>query len=122
MNHRIQAEQKAKRVEREEKLKTQKEQAKKKAEAKTRVQDKEQGSEEAPQSTTTTKSGLPELLPMDILESVAQMEDSQEPSGAQGSSRKHMRPEDFALIELEAELKAAALKRKKDEKTQKNVG
>lgn len=130
---RIQSEQKAKRVEREEKLKTQKEQAKKRAEAKAKrlVQNKEvdkeqEREEEAPKPTT--KSGLPELLPMDILESVAQMEDSQKPSGAQGSletsdrRKKHLRPEDFALMELEAELKAAAQKRKKVEKTQRNVG
>lgn len=36
--------------------------------------------------------------------------------------RKHMRPEDFALMELEAELKAEAAKRKRTEKKQKNVG
>ena len=33
-----------------------------------------------------------------------------------------MRPEDFALMELEAELKAEAVKRKRTEKKQKNIG
>ncbi len=65
------------------------------------------------------------MLPMDILESVATMDDQD--SNASGSvlnekKRKHMRPEDFALMELEAELRAEAQKRKKAEKTQKNVG
>ncbi|KAF9187056.1 hypothetical protein BGZ51_001577 [Haplosporangium sp. Z 767] len=120
----IQAEQKAKRIGREQTIKAQKEQSKKK----TIVAQKEEEVPTEPstsESTSTTKSGLPTMLPMDILESVAEM-DGQE-STAQGSNtndkkRKHMRPEDFALMELEAELKAEAQKRKKSEKTQKNVG
>ncbi|KAF9953678.1 hypothetical protein BGZ65_004523 [Modicella reniformis] len=126
----IQAEQKAKRIEREEKLKVQKEQARMKTEAKAKVQEKEAdeklGDEEEPKPTT--KSGLPEVLPMDILESVVQMEDSQKSSDARGSlqtgtgKKKHMRPEDFALMKLEEELKAVAQRRKKEEKTQKNIG
>ncbi|KAF9389930.1 hypothetical protein CPB97_010340 [Podila verticillata] len=115
----VQAEQKAKRVERDQKLKEQKEQSKSK---KTKV---EPSPEEVESASTekTTRSGLPALLPMDILESVAEM-DGQEGinKGADSKKRKHMRPEDFALMELEAELKAEAAKRKKAEKTQKNVG
>lgn len=61
---------------------------------------------------------------MDILESVAEMDGQESTNNKEGESkkRKHMRPEDFALMELEAELKAEAAKRKKVEKTQKNVG
>lgn len=61
---------------------------------------------------------------MDILESVAEMDGQEGANNKEGESkkRKHMRPEDFALMELEAELKAEAAKRKKAEKTQKNVG
>lgn len=100
-------------------MKEQKEQSKSK---KTKV---EPSPEEVESASTekTTRSGLPALLPMDILESVAEM-DGQEGinKGADSKKRKHMRPEDFALMELEAELKAEAAKRKKAEKTQKNVG
>lgn len=101
-------------------MKEQKEQSKSK---KTKV---ESSPEEVESASTekTTRSGLPALLPMDILESVAEM-DGQEGTnnmGADSKKRKHMRPEDFALMELEAELKAEAAKRKKAEKTQKNVG
>ncbi|KAF8939775.1 hypothetical protein EDD21DRAFT_403471 [Dissophora ornata] len=126
----VQAEQKAKRVEREEKLKAQKDQSKKKEQPKkTQAKASEPTQEIQDEETkSTTRSGLPTMLPMDILESVAQMEHDQSSSGAQGSlttndkKRKHMRPEDFALMELEAELKAEAQKRKKAQKTQKNVG
>ncbi|KAG0315601.1 hypothetical protein BGZ99_007354 [Dissophora globulifera] len=122
----VQAEQKAKRVEREEKLKTQKEQSKKKPKTTTTATATKQPSdaETSETSTTTTRSGLPVMLPMDILESVAQMEASapQESATTNDKKRKHMRPEDFALMELEAELRAEAQKRKKAEKTQKNVG
>ncbi|KAF9967738.1 hypothetical protein BGZ70_008399 [Mortierella alpina] len=121
----VQAEQKAKRVEREQKLKEQKDSSKKKT---VKVQDsaKPKVDESAAVSEpTTTRSGLPTMLPMDILESVATMDDQE--SNAPGTvsnekKRKHMRPEDFALMELEAELRAEAQKRKKTEKTQKNVG
>ncbi|KAF9923542.1 hypothetical protein FBU30_006413 [Linnemannia zychae] len=116
----IQAEQKAKRVEREQKLKEQKEQSKAKKKA---------AEPAAPtsvsESTAGKPSALPTMLPMDILESVAEM-DNQKSKNKEATTndkkRKHMRPEDFALMELEAELKAAALKRKKTEKKQKNVG
>ncbi|KAF9202107.1 hypothetical protein BGZ49_007684 [Haplosporangium sp. Z 27] len=115
----IQAEQKAKRVEREEKLKAQKEQSKKKAQKVESIIE----SKDAP-TQSTTKSGLPTMLPMDLLESVANMENESESPAPKTNDkkRKHMRPEDFALMELEAELKAEAQKRKKTEKTQKNVG
>ncbi|KAG9324428.1 hypothetical protein KVV02_004448 [Mortierella alpina] len=122
----VQAEQKAKRVEREQKLKEQKDLSKKKV---VKVQDsarsKTDDNAAADQEPATTRSGLPTMLPMDILESVATMDDQE--SNAPGSvlnekKRKHMRPEDFALMELEAELRAEAQKRKKAEKTQKNVG
>ncbi|KAF9292638.1 hypothetical protein BGZ68_000042 [Mortierella alpina] len=121
----VQAEQKAKRVEREQKLKEQKDLSKKKV---VKAQDStksEAGEDAADKEPTTTRSGLPTMLPMDILESVATMDDQE--SNAPGSvlnekKRKHMRPEDFALMELEAELRAEAQKRKKAEKTQKNVG
>lgn len=113
-------------------MKAQKEQAKKKTEAKattkTKATEADEKQEHEGEAKSTTKSGLPEMLPMDILESVAQMEDSEESSSAGGSQlvnggkKKHMRPEDFALMELEAELKAATQTRKKAEKTQKNVG
>ncbi|KAG0337661.1 hypothetical protein BG000_005145 [Podila horticola] len=116
----VQAEQKTKRVEREQKLKEQKEQSKsKKTKSEPSPQEVESVSTEK-----TTRSGLPALLPMDILESVAEMDGQESTSNKEGESkkRKHMRPEDFALMELEAELKAEAAKRKKVEKTQKNVG
>ncbi|KAG0370672.1 hypothetical protein BC939DRAFT_459720 [Gamsiella multidivaricata] len=119
----VQAEQKAKRVERETKLKAQKELSKKKTSVKAQEPKKNKDGEES----KTTKSGLPTMLPMDILESVVQM-DAQGSSSTQGSlkandkKRKHMRPEDFALMELEAELKAETQKRKKAEKIQRNVG
>ncbi|CAO3571142.1 unnamed protein product [Mortierella alpina] len=121
----VQAEQRAKRVEREQKLKEQKDQSKKKT---LKVQDsgKSKADESAADSEpTTTRSGLPTMLPMDILESVATMDDQESSAPGAGSNekkRKHMRPEDFALLELEAELRAEAQKRKKTEKTQKNVG
>jgi hypothetical protein len=127
--YRVQAEQKAKRIEREEKLKAQKEQSKSKKAKSTSQKSKEEVAEKEGQKSkasaaTTTKSGLPMMLPMDILESVAQMEgvDTQGSLMAGDKKRKHMRPEDFALMELEAELKAETQKRKKLEKTQKNVG
>ncbi|KAI1317107.1 hypothetical protein EDD11_008994 [Mortierella claussenii] len=124
----VQAEQKAKRMEREEKLRAQKEQAKKKApSSKTSVAHQSSASSASPStsatSESTTRSGLPTMLPMDILESVAEMDSTPASSPATNDKkRKHMRPEDFALMELEAELKAEAAKRKKAEKTQKNVG
>ncbi|KAF9432033.1 hypothetical protein BGZ76_011387 [Entomortierella beljakovae] len=125
----VQAEQKAKRVEREEKLKEQK--AKKEAKQKTqvakvptpKVNEVVAEGKESPDSTIT-RSGLPTMLPMDLLESVAKLDESSISSGSSTNDkkRKHMRPEDFALMELEAELRAETLKRKKAEKTQKNVG
>ncbi|KAF9574504.1 hypothetical protein EC968_006309 [Mortierella alpina] len=122
----VQAEQKAKRVEREQKLKEQKDLSKKKI-VKSQDLVKSGAADEnvEDQEPTTTRSGLPTMLPMDILESVATMDDQE--SNAPGSDvnekkRKHMRPEDFALMELEAELRAEAQKRKKAEKTQKNIG
>ncbi|KAF9086714.1 hypothetical protein BGX23_008633 [Mortierella sp. AD031] len=117
----VQAEQKAKRVEREQKLKEQKDQSKAKKKAKAPVPAVAQ--EVAAPPASTTKSGLPTMLPMDILESVAEMDDSASSNNkTNDKKRKHMRPEDFALMELEAELRAEALKRKKAEKKQKNVG
>ncbi|KAF9990300.1 hypothetical protein BGZ75_002614 [Mortierella antarctica] len=122
----VQAEQKAKRVEREQKLKEQKDLSKKKVvKVQDSVKSKTDDNAAADQELTTTRSGLPTMLPMDILESVATMDDQE--SNTPGSvlnekKRKHMRPEDFALLELEAELRAEAQKRKKAEKTQKNVG
>ncbi|KAF9355120.1 hypothetical protein BGX26_006969 [Mortierella sp. AD094] len=120
----IQAEQKAKRVEREEKLKAQKDQSKKKTQSTKAQAQKDDETEEKEAPKSTTKSGLPTMLPMDLLESVAKMEDSNQSSASttNDKKRKHMRPEDFALMELEAELKAEAQKRKKAEKTQKTVG
>ncbi|KAG0275523.1 hypothetical protein BGZ95_008700 [Linnemannia exigua] len=116
----VQAEQKAKRVEREQKLKEQKDQSK--AKKKTTTPAPAPVPEES--TTETTKAtGLPAMLPMDILESVAQMDDTESNKAATNDKkRKHMRPEDFALMELEAELKAEALKRKRTEKKQKNIG
>jgi hypothetical protein len=122
---RVQAEQKAKRVEREQKLKEQKDQSK--AAKKKTTTTPTPASAPVPEdtaATTPTPTGLPTMLPMDILESVAQMDDDQESkkSVENDKKRKHMRPEDFALMELEAELKAEALKRKRTEKKQKNIG
>ncbi|KAG0301529.1 hypothetical protein BGZ97_002752 [Linnemannia gamsii] len=115
----VQAEQKAKRVEREQKLKEQKDQSK--AKKKAPVPAPAQVSEP---STSTTAGGLPALLPMDMLEEVAQMDNQEKStkSTTNDNKRKHMRPEDFALMELEAELRAEALKRKRTEKKQKNIG
>ncbi|KAG0198402.1 hypothetical protein BGX28_008182 [Mortierella sp. GBA30] len=126
----VQAEQKAKRVEREQKLKEQKEQSKKnkKVDAKrtqesTGTKADEENADQGSSTAMTTRSGLPTMLPMDILESVATMEDQDSTQDKTNEKkRKHMRPEDFALMELEAELKAEAQKRKKMEKIQKNVG
>ncbi|KAF9911360.1 hypothetical protein EC991_003925 [Linnemannia zychae] len=120
----VQAEQKAKRVEREQKLKEQKDQSKA---TKKKTTTPTLPAAPVPEDTTAAPkpTGLPTMLPMDILESVAQMDDNQESkkSGANDSKkRKHMRPEDFALMELEAELKAEAMKRKRTEKKQKNIG
>lgn len=101
-------------------MKEQKEQSKsKKTKAEPSTEEVESASTEK-----TTRSGLPALLPMDILESVAEMDGQEGTNNKEADSRKrkHMRPEDFALMELEAELKAEAVKRKKAEKTQKNVG
>ncbi|KAF9916155.1 hypothetical protein BX616_004487 [Lobosporangium transversale] len=135
----IQAEQKAKKVEREAKLKEQKEQSKKKKaelkktkevtivdkEEKYKKEDKDgetEDNENEKAKDPSTKPTLPTMLPMDILESVAQMEDINAATPSTSVNKKHMRPEDFALMELEAELKAEAAKRKKVEKTQRNVG
>lgn len=123
----MQAEQKAKRVEKEQKLKAQKEQSKK---SKPIAVTKESTSSDSTSSSlpTTTdntnkKTALPAMLPMDILESVAKMDTSVSGGSANNDKkRKHMRPEDFALMELERELREEAQKRKKAEKTQKNVG
>ncbi|KAK3834491.1 MAG: hypothetical protein J3R72DRAFT_494560 [Linnemannia gamsii] len=115
----VQAEQKAKRVEREQKLKEQKDQSKAKKTTTTPAP------APVPEESATKATGLPTMLPMDILESVAQMDDTDKESNkatANDKKRKHMRPEDFALMELEAELKAEALKRKRTEKKQKNIG
>lgn len=118
----MQAEQKAKRVEREQKLKEQKDQSK--AKKKATPKPAPVPVPESSTSTTTSAGGLPALLPMDMLEEVAQMDDQEKSmkSTANDKKRKHMRPEDFALMELEAELRAEALKRKRTEKKQKNVG
>ncbi|KAG0379290.1 hypothetical protein BGX24_000978 [Mortierella sp. AD032] len=116
----VQAEQKAKRVEREQKLKEQKDQSKAKKTTTTTP-----APAPVPEESATKATGLPTMLPMDILESVAQMDDTDKESNkatANDKKRKHMRPEDFALMELEAELKAEALKRKRTEKKQKNIG
>ncbi|KAG0240339.1 hypothetical protein BGW41_007052 [Actinomortierella wolfii] len=113
----VQADQKAKRRARDELLKQQKEKAKQKA------QDEEAEAVPESESQATTRSGLPTLLPMDILESVAEMDNGPKPQPVAGQKRKmHMRPEDFALLELELEMKKEARERKKLEKVQRNAG
>ncbi|KAF9146974.1 hypothetical protein BG015_011448 [Linnemannia schmuckeri] len=119
----VQAEQKAKRIEREQKLKEQKDQSKAKKKATSTPTPAPALVSESTTSTTKPASELPALLPMDMLEEVAQMDDQEKSTKTTNDKkRKHMRLEDFALMELEAELKAEALKRKRIEKKQKNVG
>ncbi|KAF9578909.1 hypothetical protein BGW38_005072, partial [Lunasporangiospora selenospora] len=134
----VQAEQKAKRVEKEQKIKADKEKSKKSIKSKKQAEESEESEESeddeeedkdaevkesAGGSRLLSKKHLPELLPANLLEAAAKMdEDRKQTQEKAGASKKHLRPEDFAMMELEIELKVEAAKRRKLEKTERNVG
>ncbi|GJJ75528.1 U3 small nucleolar RNA-associated protein 16 [Entomortierella parvispora] len=115
----VQAEQKAKRVEKEQKLKAQKDQSKKKTKPPVAITEEPSGSSLG--SEGSKKNNLPTMLPLDILESVAKM-DSSTVSHGKGDKKRKISLEDSAMLDVVNQLREENQKRRKAEKTQKNVG
>jgi len=123
LQFRVQAEQKAKRVEKEQKLKAQKDQSKRKTKPTAAVtEEPSRSSGSSLPAFEGTKKTLPTMLPLDILESVAKMDSSSVSNSKDDKKRKNMSLEDSAFLDVVNQLREENQKRRKAEKTQKTVG